>query len=323
MGPTSPSTMPRKAAELHHRRDALVLGLHLDGMVERAGDHVFAAAHSAPAAPRVRHAREKVGDRDVEALVLEVAGGQPVGDRWAADRGTAWLARRPARHFRTRASAHRPVRRRPRRRGRARGRAIQMRTRATGRRWCGSASSCSLVGPKPRYRGPADAQGMKMSIRPGAHVAAHHGEIQADDCSFLLAAGAAATARRARHRRADQCRPDGLLETNSSSGAPAGTRRYGGDIRRRCSPTMRRKIRDRAVADQRLRGWRNSAEDLSPGDAGRYADGPPALRLAAFARRPLRRGGCQRREGPAPRRRRRKIDITAFASAFSVKIALR
>ena len=59
-----------EAAELDHRPDVLALGLHADGVLVGAGDHVDRAADQR--LQRLRAAGEIV-DRDVEALLLEVA----------------------------------------------------------------------------------------------------------------------------------------------------------------------------------------------------------------------------------------------------------
>ena len=76
LGRQHASTKPGIAAELDHRDDRLALGLHLDGVVERAGDDVGAAADQ-----RLQRARAagEIGNLDVQALVLEIA--EPLGDR--------------------------------------------------------------------------------------------------------------------------------------------------------------------------------------------------------------------------------------------------
>ncbi len=65
-----------EAAELDHRADILALGLHADGVLIGAGDHVDRAADQR--LQRLRAAGEIV-DGDVEALLLEEA--EPLGER--------------------------------------------------------------------------------------------------------------------------------------------------------------------------------------------------------------------------------------------------
>ena len=65
-----------EAAELDHRLDVLALGLHADGVLVGARDHVDRAADQR--LQRLRAAGEIV-DGDVEALLLEVA--EPLGER--------------------------------------------------------------------------------------------------------------------------------------------------------------------------------------------------------------------------------------------------
>jgi len=61
--------------ELHHGNDRLVLRLHLDGVIEGAGDHVGAAADQRLQRPR---AAGKIGNLHVEPRVAEVA--EALGD---------------------------------------------------------------------------------------------------------------------------------------------------------------------------------------------------------------------------------------------------
>ena len=75
-----------KAAELDHRADVLALGLHADGVLVGAGDHVDRAADQR--LQRLRAAAEIV-DGDVEPLLLEVAEPLADGQRQIVERGLA------------------------------------------------------------------------------------------------------------------------------------------------------------------------------------------------------------------------------------------
>ena len=73
-------------AELHERHDRLALGLHLNGVIEAAGDDVGAAAHE-----RLQGARAalEIGDLDLEAGVAEIAEALGHGEREIEQRGAA------------------------------------------------------------------------------------------------------------------------------------------------------------------------------------------------------------------------------------------
>ena len=78
-----------KAAELDHRRDVLALGLHADGVLVGAGDHIDRAADQR--LQRLR-AAAKIVDRHFKPLLLEIA--EPLANGQRRDnRGR--LCRRP------------------------------------------------------------------------------------------------------------------------------------------------------------------------------------------------------------------------------------